>query len=153
MNIKTWIFTMVITGSVFSATTLLATEKKQHTPASGELTVIINSARNEQGHIEIHLINSPAQFNNKSPSYAVCHKVINNLKAQCAFRDLPYGDYAIFAFHDQNADQTLNYNFLGLPTEKLAISGIDLAENEQPSYLQSKFEFNSPQAQLFLNLQ
>ncbi|MCP4323094.1 MAG: DUF2141 domain-containing protein [Psychromonas sp.] len=153
MNTKTCFFTFLLMGNIFITPTLLATEKKIQKQPKGELTVIINSAKNDQGHIELHLINSPAQFNNKAPSYAVCHKTINQLKAQCSFKELAYGYYAIFTFHDQNADQTLNYNLLGLPKEKLAISGIDLTDNDQPTFLQSKFEFNSPKAQLFINLQ
>ncbi|MGC9403688.1 DUF2141 domain-containing protein [Vibrio genomosp. F10] len=153
MKMRNWIFTVGMTGCVLCSAILNAAEKEQQNKATGELIVIINSARNDQGHIELHLMNSTDQFNNKSPSYSVCHTAINNLKAQCSFQSLPYGDYAIFAFHDQNSDQTLNYNFLGSPTEKLAISAVDLADNNQPTYLQSRFEFSSPKAQLFLNLQ
>jgi uncharacterized protein (DUF2141 family) len=123
-------------------------------PASqGTLSVTVTSAKNNTGNIEIHLLANKAQFDNDIPAFLICRKAIKALKTDCDFNDVPYGEYAIFAFHDEDLDQNLGVYFFGLPSEKLTISGVDLAHNSSPVFEQSKFSFASQHAQYFLNLQ
>jgi uncharacterized protein (DUF2141 family) len=121
--------------------------------SKGTLSVTVTSAQNNKGNIEIHLLANKAQFDSDIPAFLICRKAIKNLKTDCNFNDVPYGEYAIFAFHDENLDQNLGVYFFGLPSEKLSISGIDLTRNSSPLFEQSKFSFASQHAQFFLNLQ
>jgi uncharacterized protein (DUF2141 family) len=119
----------------------------------GMLSVTVNGAQNNRGNIEIHLLANKAQFKSEIPPFLICRKIIHRLKTSCDFKDVPYGEYAIFAFHDENLDQNLSLHFFGLPFEKSSISGIDLVHNSSPRFEQSKFLFASQQAQILLNLQ
>lgn len=121
--------------------------------SKGTISVTVKSAQNNTGNIEIHLLANKAQFDSEIPSFLICRKIIKSLKASCDFKDVPYGEYAIFTFHDEDLDQNVSVDFFGLPTEKLSISGIDLIHNSSPNFEQSKFSFASQHAQVFLNLQ
>jgi uncharacterized protein (DUF2141 family) len=121
--------------------------------SEGILEVVVNSAKNDDGEIQVTLMNNEAQFNSKESPVAVCRKLINQQKSLCKFDKLIHGDYAIFAYHDENKNKSLDENFLGAPKEKLAVSGVDLAQNQSPTFEQSKFSFNSQLAQVFINLQ
>ena len=120
---------------------------------SGKLSIRVNSAENNQGVVELHLMNSKAQFAGDMEAFRVCTEIIVNLSATCEFGALPYGEYAIYAFHDKNQDREMNTSVFGAPTEKVAVSAVDLAVNESPTFEQSKFTFNSRHGQVFLNLQ
>lgn len=145
---------MLIRATLLCATLIpfTATSNPQAKP-EGVLEVMINSAKNDDGEIQVTLMNNEAQFNSKETPVAVCRKVINEKKSVCKFEKLTHGDYAIFAFHDENKNKTLDENFLGAPKEKLAVSGVDLAQNQSPTFTQSKFTFSSQLAQVFINLQ
>ncbi|BBN80645.1 hypothetical protein PA25_06300 [Pseudoalteromonas sp. A25] len=119
----------------------------------GVLEVVVNSAKNDDGEIQVTLMNNAAQFDSKETPIAVCRQTIDKLKALCKFDKLQHGEYAIFAYHDENINKELDENFLGAPKEKLAVSGVDLAQNQSPTFVQSKFKFNSQLAQVFINLQ
>ncbi len=53
---------------------------------------------------------------------------------QCVFRDLPAGDYAASAAHDQNDNGETDRNFVGMPTEPWAVSN-----NVRPSLRAPRF--------------
>jgi len=120
---------------------------------TGELIVQINSAADNKGVVKVYLLNSAAQFNDPKESFKQCSQTIAQRKVTCSFKALPYDDYAIFSFQDHNQDGDLNISFMGSPNEKLAISNIDLSENDDPSFKQSSFRLSTPQAQVFMNLQ
>lgn len=56
-----------------------------------------------------------------------------------AFEDLPAGRYAVLAFHDQNANGTLDRNFLGIPREPLGFSNGYWAKGE-PAFSQAALD-------------
>ncbi|CAH9049675.1 hypothetical protein PSECIP111951_00427 [Pseudoalteromonas holothuriae] len=145
MLIRATAFTLMLSPVMAVANPIAASE--------GVLEVVVNSAKNNDGEIQVALMNKAAQFDSKEPPVAVCRQIVDKQKALCKFEKLQHGEYAIFAYHDENKNKELDENFLGAPTEKLAISGVDLAQNQSPTFVQSKFKFNSQLAQVFINLQ
>lgn len=138
--------TLLIT-TIFTATTATAGA------SLGHLSISVTSAKNDQGNIEVHLLNTLQQFNSEAAAFLHCKKNIKQKKVLCEFPLLPFGNYAVYAFHDENLNGQLDVNIFGVPSEKLAISGVDLAENPEPSYQQSLFLFHSQDGQIFINLQ
>ena len=113
--------TQFIVITLLSFITLtFATEQKQ-----GELQVTVNGTKNNSGKVEVYLFNSKAQFEKKVPPLLICKAKIERLKAECTFKDITYGNYAIFTFHDEDQDGNLDVDFLGEPKEKLAVSSIN----------------------------
>jgi uncharacterized protein (DUF2141 family) len=122
-------------------------------PSKGLLTVHVNGVLDNSGSIELQLLSSQLQYDEQSPPYRECSQPADTKSAICVFSDVPHGDYAIFVFHDKNSDSDLNVNYFGIPTERLGLSNVNLETNENPSFDDSKFSFNSQHAQVFLNLQ
>ena len=50
-------------------------------------------------------------------AYKVVKTVIINGSAKAHFKDIVPGDYAVSAFHDENGDEILDKNFMGMPKE------------------------------------
>ena len=148
MPMKLNISVLLLCLSVFNPQMALAADKK-----TTKLIVHINSASSDEGVIRIFLLNTKEQFDQQGGHYKICTKAVKSLRVSCQFDDVPYADYAIFSFHDKNSDAELNFSLLGSPTEKMAISNIDLADNDDPTFEQSKFRLDSISAQIFINLQ
>ncbi len=119
----------------------------------GTLTIEVNAAASDDGFVDISLLNSNEQFSGQVAPQLNCRQAIRRQRAHCTFNDVPYGEYALFVYHDENDNHELDENFLGAPTEKLAISAVDLASNTSPTFEQSKIRFHSLHGQLFINLQ
>ncbi len=47
------------------------------------------------------------------------------LEASHTFEDLPYGNYAVVAYVDENQNGEMDTNFIGVPQEPTAISNMD----------------------------
>lgn len=46
----------------------------------------------------------------------------SNPKLSVRFADLAEGQYALFVYHDENDNGTLDHNFIGIPTEPMGFS-------------------------------
>jgi uncharacterized protein (DUF2141 family) len=60
-------------------------------------------------------------------SYSVCRRAVESLQdleADCVFKDLPRGTYAVFVFHDENRDWVLNTGIFKRPLEARGASRV-----------------------------
>jgi uncharacterized protein (DUF2141 family) len=97
-------------------------------PTGSTVTVEVNGIRNVKGNVCLSMFNSPDGYPN-SASKAVlarCFTVVSN-SFEIQIEGVVDGVYAIALWHDENRDEKLNYNFLGIPKEGLAFS-----ENGKP---------------------
>jgi uncharacterized protein (DUF2141 family) len=61
------------------------------------------------------------------PRVAVCRRTVEslqNLTVSYTFRDLPEGDYAVFAFHDENNNGVFDRGIFGRPMEARGYSQV-----------------------------
>lgn len=89
---------------------------------AGELTVIITDIRESQGSLMVAVVNSDAGWNNQEKPVAA--QKVAAAKGEMTFRfaDLPAGQYAVQVMHDQNDNNKLDANFLGIPAEGYGFS-------------------------------
>jgi len=81
----------------------------------------------------------------KGPGYKRLVQGIHKRRAKLAFRDVPHGTYALFLFHDENDNGTVDHNLLGIPAEPLGFSGgfkLSLFSGV-PDFDDLKFEFSA----------
>ena len=57
------------------------------------------------------------------------------------FENIPHGDYALKVFHDENENQKLDTNFIGMPKEKFGFSNDAMGRFGPPSFEQARFRF------------
>ncbi|MDM9630078.1 DUF2141 domain-containing protein [Robiginitalea aurantiaca] len=55
--------------------------------------------------------------------------------------DLPYGDYALAIFHDENGNDELDTNFIGIPKEPLGFSNARLKTFGPPGFKECLVRF------------
>ena len=66
---------------------------------------------------------------------------INGRDALCIFRKVPKGLYGISAYHDENSNEKLDTNFVGMPTEDYCASRNARGIFGPPSFDDAKFKY------------
>ncbi|WP_455204834.1 DUF2141 domain-containing protein [Kaarinaea lacus] len=142
------VFLLSVLSVNTSATTISGTQ-------FGELSVTIVGFKNSQGNARIALIKDKSRF--LSPTLEPYRHATLKLTAQevtHTFKDLPYGKYAVSVFHDENANNILDRNPLGMPTEPFGLSN-----NARPSLLgppdfeSAQFQFGAPSKRLIITVE
>jgi uncharacterized protein (DUF2141 family) len=109
-------------------------------PASAaRIIVTIDGMHNAQGNVFVGLYASPAKFLQGNQSDAQRKVKASTGPITVTFDNLPAGTYAVGAFHDENANDHLDTNFLGLPTEGYALSNGVRAVMAKPTFQQAAF--------------
>lgn len=117
---------------------------------SGLIEVTITNIDSDTGRLYAAIYDS--QDNWLSTMYAGENSLVKDGKAQVVFNNIPKGDYAISVFHDENDNQKLDMNFLGIPKETTGCSNDAKGFMGAPKWGDAVFELSSDSLQLHINL-
>ena len=106
---------------------------------AGRIIVTIDGMHSAQGNVFVGLYASPAKFLQGNQCDAQKRVRASTGPVTVVFDNLPAGTYAVGAFHDENANDHLDTNFLGLPTEGYALSNGVRAVMAKPTFQQAAF--------------
>jgi uncharacterized protein (DUF2141 family) len=111
---------------------------------TGSLRVILKNFHNDRGETNIILYKDAYTFPDKPD------KCLSNLwtkikdgTAEVTFPNIPYGEYALAAYHDENDNHKLDLSIIGIPKEGIAISN-DAKGLFLPRFKDAKILLNSP---------
>jgi uncharacterized protein (DUF2141 family) len=126
-------FVLIISQLVFAQTV----EDKN----TGILTIIVTGLENDDGEVLIAVSNSRENYEGNDSVFVGVNVKIENKKIEYIFEELPFGEYAIKLFHDENMDGELDSNFLGIPTEDYGFSNNARGTFGPADYDDAKFLF------------
>ena len=90
---------------------------------TGTIVVKVSGIENNKGVVRIGLYNSKASFPIYSKAmFENSFKQANKSGITYTFKNIPVGTYAIAVFHDENENQKMDKNFLGVPKENYGFS-------------------------------
>ena len=116
--------------------------------AKDSLTVKISGIRNTNGRIWVGLWNSASGFpEGDSTSFRsawIEGSQVRQSTVSTTFADLPPGEYAIVAMHDENRNDKLDKNFFGVPKEGWGVSNGFFSKTHSPTFNGAKFLLNQP---------
>lgn len=119
-------------------------EDNTNKPTSN-LKVIITNFENDDGFLMIALNNSKDSFlSDEVPFRSFKVKIIDKI-AECSFENIPFGEYGINSFHDENDNNKLDKNIMGIPTESYGFSNNGRGMFGPPDYDDVKFAVNKEQ--------
>lgn len=78
---------------------------------------------------------------------------IRNGQAECIFRNVPHGNYAIQAYHDENGNQRLDSNVLGIPSEPYGFSRGARGTFGPPKYRDAEFSVAAAEMTIDITVQ
>jgi len=108
---------------------------------TGNLTIVVTRLDNDDGEVLIAVSNSRKNYESNDSAFVGVKVKIENNKAEYRFEELPFGEYAIKLFHDENMDGELDSNFLGIPTEDYGFSNNARGTFGPADYDDTKFLF------------
>ncbi len=110
---------------------------------AGQATIIlrVTGLRSEKGQVKIALFNSPARWL-EEPAYSATINV-DGQEVVWKINDVPYGDYAVAVFHDENRNGKMDKNVLGIPMEPYGFSNNVKVTFGPPKWEKAKFVVKS----------
>jgi len=108
-------------------------------PKRSTITVNVGTFRNQKGALGCRLYRSSAGFPEGSAGTVERRVVIKSGIARCTFENVPASVYAVSVMHDENDNQKLDKNFLGVPVEGYGVSNNHTHAMSSPTWDESKF--------------
>lgn len=127
---------------ISSLTGMSFTNPTKAQPA-GQATIIlkVTGFRSEKGQVRIAVFNSPEKWP-EEPVYSSTIDV-NSQAVIWKINDVPYGDYAVAVFHDENRNGKMDKNVLGIPLEAYGFSNNVRVTFGPPKWENTKFVVKS----------
>ncbi len=121
----------------------------------GDLHLRLTGFLSDHGSVKIILVKSRLQFemheNGEVPLLSETVRVLEQ-QAEHLFRDLPFGDYAVKVFHDENGNGQLDLNPMGVPLERFGFSNNARLMIGQPDYDAARFMFDAQSKEIQIEL-
>ena len=111
--------------------------------ARGSLTVVVPGLASNEGKVIIALFDSAEDFEKGDAFVRSAFVEPENQRAVWTFGDLPFGEYAFRLFHDENGNEKIDTNWMGIPKERYAFSNDARGKFGPPGYEAAKFRFES----------
>jgi uncharacterized protein (DUF2141 family) len=146
------ILVLVVAASFAVATSVSADGPAAAASEVGTLTVVPIGLEKDAGSVIVKLADSEADFESGTAAFRSAMVKVENRQAVAVFEDLPYGEYAIKIFHDEDGDENLDTNFVGYPKEKFGFSNDALGRFGPPSYEQARFRFEATEATIEIEM-
>ncbi len=108
-----------------------------------DLKITITNIKAQKGSILLGIFSSSETFLKKGKAFKGVTKSVTGDTMVFILKDLPKGDYAVSLFHDVNADQKCNLNFIGIPIEPYGFSRNFKPRMSKPSFSDCKISLNS----------
>ena len=123
--------------------------------ATATLTIRVTGVRNNKGRIALALFQSEAGFpGDASKAVRLQQAEIDaqTRSAQFVLEGVPYGQYAVSVFHDENMNGKLDKNFVGAPKEGYGASNNPRKRMGPPPFEEARFSLNQPAQSIEIKL-
>jgi len=127
---------LIITFTAICSLMFMNAENKN----TATLEIEISEFRNTDGHLLVSLYRNEKNFNDGAENAFRNKKVkVDGKKMSVSFEDLPFGEYAILFLHDENNDEEMDTNMVGIPQEGYGASNNAVNTFSAPKYKDAKF--------------
>lgn len=104
-----------------------------------KIIIDLSGMKNSNGNINIAIYNSSSSFNDPNNAYRKIAVSATSGSMIITLEGIPQGTYAIGLFHDENTNNIIDKNFIGIPKEGFAFSNNATANFGPPSFGQASF--------------
>lgn len=130
---------------LLSALTALAAQ-------AGDLTVTVSGLGSSDGKVMVALYNDAASFPRGKPFKGQMQAAVKG-QVDLVFKEVPPGRYAVSAFHDLNANQRLDANLMGMPTEPYGFSRDAKGQMGPPKFDDAAFSVDGTDQHITVRVQ
>ena len=108
---------------------------------TGSMIIEFPSINPNKGMVEVSVYDKSEAFLVKDQFIQKKRAQIIDCKAQLIFENIPFGKIAVGSYHDIDADETYDKNFIGLPVEPYAFSKKPTCNWRKPRFEEVSFDF------------
>lgn len=107
-----------------------------------KVVVTVNNVPNANGKVSLALYKSADTFLKFDQVFASGSSTAQKGITTIEVSDIPAGEYAIALFHDENGNDELDTNWIGIPKEKVAFSKAKMRAFGPPKFKDCAFVVN-----------
>jgi uncharacterized protein (DUF2141 family) len=133
------VWSSVLLVMVLWSGTVMAQGPQKEGAETGALKISITGFNNDRGSARIALCNSKEDFKKKGGWFRSDAAPIKGGRSEWTFTNLPFGTYAVKAYHDENDNGKLDSNTFGAPKEQYGFSNNVRATFGPPSFEDARF--------------
>ena len=137
---------------LFSALALASVVFAAGEASAARIAVTITGLKSNEGGVYVGLYATPSKFLNGTQVDVMKKVRASTAPITVVFDDLRPGTYAIGAYHDENNNDHLDTNLIGLPTEGYALSNGVRAVMAKPTFQQAAFTVDDSGAAVTLQI-
>ena len=120
--------------------TLLFSFTPDRVKSTGKIVVLVTGLKSNTGKLMLAVFTNADDFPTKSENaYRKVVGTISNNSSTIVLENVPYGTYGIVIFHDENNNDKLDTNFIGIPKEGMGASRDAKGSMGPPKYEDAKF--------------
>ncbi len=120
---------------------------------TGSLVVEISGFPSSDGFAMVALHGSEQSYkSDKGSDVAMTRVRLAGNKVRVVFANLAYGWYGISVYHDENGNEKLDKNAMGIPKEAYGFSNNAKGMFGKPGYKDVKFQIETPEKQITINM-
>ena len=147
-NIINLLFVLIVLSSVNN----LAQSTEKSESKKGTLIITVTGFENDEGAAMIGLYNSEEGYTETGKNYKGHSAEIKDSKVVWTIEDIPFGEYAVKLYHDENSNEKMDRNMLGIPTEDYGFSNNAGGAFGPADYEDAKFKFTTSGQKHEINL-
>ncbi len=137
----------------FVAVAFASDAQPQPEPGHGMLLIEVVGLRGSEGTIRAALWDAGTGFPSEvEHAWRRATAKITDAESHVQFEGVPYGRWAISLYHDENANEELDRNFLGIPTEGFGASNNRGGRFSAPVFEKATFRLEEPKKVLSIQL-
>jgi len=121
--------------------------------SGGQATIILKltGLRSAKGQVKIAVFNSAETWLGEQTIYSSTINV-DGQSVKWRIHDVPYGDYGVAVFHDENSNGKMDKNVLGIPLEPYGFSNNVRVTFGPPKWEKAKFTVKGSTAEVSIEL-
>ena len=143
---------LILAVALLICSNFWAQEKDENTDSAGKFIVIVKGFETDEGKAMIALFNSENSYSETGEKYQFVAAEIKDSTAEWIIENLPFGEYAIKLYHDENGNMEMDRNMLGIPSEDYAFSNNATGSFGPADYEDAKFQFTSSGQKHVINM-
>lgn len=111
--------------------------------AQNTLSVHVSGVKTSDGKISVAVYDTSEGFLKFDKVYVGSSTIAKKGTTHLVIDDLPNGEYALAAFHDENANDELDTNWLGIPKEAVGFSNAKMKTFGPPRFKECALQLTS----------
>lgn len=116
---------------------------------AAELQIIVTNVRNVLGHVQINVCTEKTFLTDHCPYHGAAVSVVGETVVKVT---VPPGVWAVQAYHDENDNEEVDRDALGIPTEGIGFSNNAPFRFGPPSYHDAKIQLGTEGGKISLRL-